>query len=205
MPKPRRREGPATVLTLELVLDDIQPRIWRRIEVPSTFSFFDLHSAIVDAMGWQDAHLHEFVIGDPRDPTPLHVGLPDDDFPDERPVQAGWTVPIARHLAPGKSVCYLYDFGDSWEHRVTCVAETPAAPATKYPRCTGGARACPPEDVGGPPGYFEFLAAVSNPHHAEHEAMLQWAGGGWDAERFNPQTVRFMDAHRRLRRWRTGA
>jgi hypothetical protein len=148
------------VLTLEIVLEDVQPRVWRLIEVPSTFTFFDLHSAIIDAMGWQDAHLHEFTIGDPRAAQPLRIGLPND--------------------------------------------ETPPAQATKYPRCIDGARACPPEDVGGPPGYFDFLAAASDPHHKEHHAVLRWAGGVWDAERFSPQTVRFKDPRHRLRRWREG-
>jgi hypothetical protein len=192
------------VLTLEIVLEDVQPRVWRLIEVPSTFTFFDLHSAIIDAMGWQDAHLHEFTIGDPRAAQPLRIGLPNDEFPDERPAEPGWTVPIAGHLAPGRSVHYVYDFGDDWRHRVTCLAETPPAQATKYPRCLDGARACPPEDVVGPPGYFDFLAAASDPHHKEHHAVLRWAGGVWDAERFSPQTVRFKDPRHRLRRWREG-
>jgi hypothetical protein len=192
------------VLTLEIALEDVEPRIWRRIEVPSTSTFFDLHSAILDAMGWEDAHLHEFTIDEPLGPHPLRIGLPDDEFPDERPVEPGWMVPISRHLSPGRSVLYVYDFGDDWRHRVTCLAEAPATPGTKYPRCVDGARACPPEDVGGPPGYFEFLAAVSDPRHEEHAASLEWAGGTWDAERFSPRAVRFASARSRLRRWLEG-
>ena len=201
---PARSSKPAaTVLVLEIVLQDVEPRVWRRIEVPSSASFFELYSAIVDAMGWRDAHLHEFTIGSTRDPVPLRIGIPDQEFPDDD-LEAGWDVPISRHLAPGKAVRYLYDPGDGWEHRVACIAEAPTVPATAYPRCTGGARACPPEDVGGPSGYADFLEAMDDPTHEEHASMLEWAGGDWDAEHFDPRAVRFADARRRLRRWRAG-
>jgi Fe-S-cluster formation regulator IscX/YfhJ len=192
---------PTSILTLEIELRDVEPRVWRRIEVPSTLSFFDLHSTIMDAMGWRDTHLHEFTIGSPGDRASLRIGIPDDEFPDEG-VEAGWSVPISRHVAPGRSIDYIYDPGDGWEHRITCLAEAPASPATRYPRCIAGARACPPEDVGGPAGYLDFLAATGDPAHEEHDAMLEWIGGEWDAEHFDPQAVRFVDPRRRLHRWR---
>jgi Plasmid pRiA4b ORF-3-like protein len=84
---------------------------------------------------------------------------------------------------------YEYDFGDSWRHRI---AVRPLAhPNTDwhYPLCTGGARAAPPDDVGGPPGYKEFLAAIKDPKHEEHDSMLVWTGGAFDPEGFDLNAI----------------
>ncbi len=54
----------------------------------------------------------------------------------------------------------------------------------KYPRCIDGARACPPEDIGGIYGYPEFLEAISDPRNEKYEEMLEWAGE-FDPERFD--------------------
>jgi hypothetical protein len=49
-----------------------------------------------------------------------------------------------------------------------------------------GARACPPEDCGGVWGYAEFVEAIRNPEHEQHEELLEWAGGTFDPEAFDP-------------------
>jgi hypothetical protein len=51
---------------------------------------------------------------------------------------------------------YMYDFGDDWKHRII-VDIKPAEAGASYPRFLGGEHQCPPEDCGGPPGYFEFM------------------------------------------------
>ncbi|MCH1928474.1 plasmid pRiA4b ORF-3 family protein, partial [Shewanella sp. C31] len=73
------------------------------------------------------------------------------------------------------------------------------APNTRYPLCTAGERACPPEDVGGPEGYGTFLEALSDPKHPEHDEYQRWIGGSFDPERFDPAKVRFDSPARRLR------
>ena len=83
-------------------------------------------------------------------------------------------------LGARKFFIYLYDFGDGREHRVTVEKILPPAPGLKLPQCSDGANACPPEDVGGPPGYNEFLQAINDPSHEEHESMLDWCGGSFD-------------------------
>jgi len=80
---------------------------------------------------------------------------------------------------------YQYDFGDSWHHAVRVEEVLSADPKQRYPRCLGGARACPPEDVGGTPGYAEFLRALANPAHSEHAEYLTWIGGSFDPEAFD--------------------
>jgi hypothetical protein len=62
---------------------------------------------------------------------------------------------------------YIYDFGDNWEHAIAIEAVTDADPTVMYPRFLDGARRGPPEDVGGVPGFFEFIEAVANPRHPE--------------------------------------
>jgi pRiA4b ORF-3-like protein len=79
---------------------------------------------------------------------------------------------------------YRYDFGDDWEHVLEFEERLPADGGA-YPRCTAGAGACPPEDVGGTHGYAEFLQVIRDVRHPEREAMLQWAAG-WSGGTFDP-------------------
>ncbi|SFJ22559.1 plasmid pRiA4b ORF-3 family protein, partial [Albimonas pacifica] len=75
---------------------------------------------------------------------------------------------------------YIYDFGDNWVHRIDAQTIGDPAPGNLYPRLTDIIGRCPPEDVGGLPGYEDFLDAVSDPNHPEHENMIRWAGGPFD-------------------------
>jgi hypothetical protein len=180
---------------------EVVPPVWRTIEVPSTYTFWDLHVAIQDAMGWRDCHLHAFRVTSPSTGALLEIGIPNDDpFEGEPPVTPGWGVPIASHFtAPMAEARYEYDFGDSWEHLVVLEAVTRVAPDTRLPRCTGGARACPPEDCGGPWGYERLLSIIRDPDHEEHDEMLVWLGGSFDPDRFDPAQVAFDDPRRRWR------
>ena len=128
------------------------------------------------------------------------IGIPDDEMPNERPCLAGWKVPIAQNLTYGTDpVRYRYDFGDDWEHVVDFEELLPADEGT-YPRCVAGAGACPPEDVGGPAGYAEFLQALADPRHPERAAMLEWVGGSFDPHAFCPEAVRFDDPAERWKK-----
>jgi hypothetical protein len=188
------------ILQFLVVLSETDPLVWRRIQVPESYSFWDLHVAIQDAMGWQDYHLHEFTLV--RDTGRVRrIGIPDDEMPHERPTEAGWKVAVSKALGDRPlPMRYVYDFGDNWEHVVIHEGTWSADPALKYPRCIGGARACPPEDCGGPSGYTEFLAAVLDRRHPEHRAMVEWSGGRFDADAFNPAAVGFDDPQERWKR-----
>ena len=87
------------------------------------------------------------------------------------------------------SVFQLYDMGDSWQHEVVVEKVLPPEPATRYPMCVAGERACPPEDVGSIWGYAHFLEAIQQPNHPEHEDMLTWVGGSFDPEALHIETV----------------
>ena len=75
-----------------------------------------------------------------------------------------------------------------------------ADPAASYPRCLGGARRCPPEDVGGSYRFAEFLKIVANRRHPEHKEMMEWVGGSFDADDFDPRKVTFDDPQKRWKR-----
>jgi len=178
--------APAHVCQLLIVLANTDPLVWRRIQVPEAYSFWDLHVAIQDAMGWQDYHLHEFELVDPRTDRLKRIGIPDDEFPRERPCVAGWKIPVARYLTYGiRPVRYRYDFGDDWRHNI--LLETAHAPekGMKYPYVLAGKRACPPEDVGGVWGYENFLGIIRDPKHPEHDDTLAWCGDSFDPEAFD--------------------
>ena len=161
-------------LQLRVELLDIRPPIWRRIEIPSTYSFWDLHVAIQDAMGWMDCHLHEFTVAYRGRRRPIRIGVPSEDdelFGSE--VQTEWQVPVTRYLgAPGDKCHYEYDFGDGWLHRVTLKKVHALQAGAKYPICTGGRRACPFEDCGGVSGYYQFLGSGPAPQSAQGVVCL---------------------------------
>jgi len=172
------REG--DIAQIKVSLQDVEPAIWRRLEVPAEIKLARLHVALQAAMGWQDYHLHAFRIGD------IEYGLPDPDYePMGVPLKDDRRATLRSLVSVGESFVYEYDFGDGWEHEILVEAVLAPRPRTRYPRVVDGARACPPEDVGGPPGYEGFLEAVGDPRHAEHDSMLDWAGGSFDAEAFD--------------------
>lgn len=203
--KPRARKAPTKdifVYRFKVTLKDVRPPIWRRIEVPAEYSFWDLHVAIQDSMGWYDCHLHEFKIVNPVTGTIDKIGIPDDDYLDEKDIPlAGWESPIAMYFKePGDKSDYYYDMGDYWEHQVVWEGIAPRTSGTKYPLCLAGERACPPEDCGGTGGYKKLLRVLRNPSHKEHNSMLEWLGRKYDPEDFSPEKVHFDNPKER---WKT--
>jgi hypothetical protein len=178
----------APTYQLKITLKGIRPPIWRRVLAPADISMGTLHEILQLAMGWTDSHLHQFRAG--RDT----IGVPDpewDDFDpgvtDERRIRLAEVAPREK-----SKFVYDYDFGDSWEHDVLVEKVLPADPETELPVCVKGKRACPPEDCGGVYGYLELLATIADPEDPEHDEMLQWLGGEWDSEAFDPDQVNEM-------------
>jgi len=170
---------PDRVYQLKATIVGTKPPVWRRLLVSETTTLANLHEILQAAFGWWDCHLHEFEIGGAR------YGADDGDGwgappKDERRARLG-TVASERSVLK-----YVYDFGDDWEHKVVVEKILPAEAGANYPACIGGRRACPPEDCGGVWGYEEFLAAISDPEHDEHDSMLEWVGGEFDPGAFAP-------------------
>ena len=172
---------PETVYQLKITLDNLEPPIWRRVQVEDC-TLADLHAVIQLCMGWQNSHLHMFDIAGEQYSDP-EMGGDSDDL-------STHSESLAHLVDQGyRTFRYTYDFGDSWEHTVEAEDELPAEPKVKYPRCVEGKRACPPEDCGGPWGYPAFLEAIQNPKHEEHAEMLEWVGGKFDPEKFSAAAV----------------
>lgn len=164
------------VLQLDIRLRDVEPPIWRRIQVWEDTKLPQLHRIFQMLFNWEDYHLHEFEAG------PRVYGIPDAESGGQVLSEEG--VPLNRIASQvGDTFVYAYDFGDGWQHDVLIEAVLPPEPDVAYPRCLEGARNGPPEDTGGPFGYADYLAALSNPKHKEHKNMLAW-GGPFDAEEF---------------------
>ncbi len=185
------------VYQFKITLQGIEPPIWRRIQVPETYTFWDLHVAIQDAMGWLDCHLHHFEIFDLSIGITELIGIPDDSAWGII-VLPGWEQKIADYFSIRNNTAeYIYDYGDRWIHTIKLEKILPRAKGVKYPICIGGKRACPPEDCGGIWGYEELLEIIMNPNHKEYEEMLEWLGGDFDPEYFDMKKVRFDDPAKR--------
>ena len=134
------------VYQFKIVLLDTKPVVWRRIQVPESFTFWDLHCAIQDSMGWLDCHLHSFDITNPKTGDRATIGIPpdeDDKFGDTETI-AGWNAKISDWFTiANPRAKYTYDFGDDREHEVVLEAILPRSKGVKYPVCIDGKRACP--------------------------------------------------------------
>jgi Plasmid pRiA4b ORF-3-like protein len=187
MPTPK---GAATkpashmVYQLKVTLQDSKPPIWRRIQVSADITLSKLHHIVQTVMGWSDSHLHQFIVGD------TFYGIPDPDSFMDMDTKYESRAKL-NQIAPAEKskFVYEYDFGDSWEHLILVEKILPAEEGAQYPVCLTGKRACPPEDVGGVWGYDEFLAAIRDADHPDHEEMLEWADGDFDPEAFDLEAV----------------
>lgn len=169
------------IYQLKITLKDIKPPIWRRLQVADC-TLRDLHEVIQIAMGWTDSHLHQFIVrGDYYGPQ-----APDDfGFGTDMDVEDEDVALLSQILRSTKKFRYEYDFGDGWQHEMLLEKVVQREPKAQYPRCVDGKRCCPPEDCGGPWGYADFLAAISDPEHEDHEELREWVGGDFDPEEFS--------------------
>ncbi len=170
---------PQSAYQLKVTLSGAKPPIWRRLLIDPGTTFQDLHRIIQVAMGWQASHLHLFqtqdgtLIGDlAEDPDGMM------NFQDEA------VMPVSAVLArEGQTLHYEYDFGDGWEHQIVLEKITSVEQANEtLPRCIKAVRQCPPEDVGGLHGFYEFLEAMEDMAHPEHIAVREWCGEWFDPD-----------------------
>ena len=196
---------PTPILQLRIELLRIEPLIWRRLQVPGDYTFWDLHVAIQSAFAWSDTHLHEFRPWDHRDGG-SRFGIPMDEFDHAAPSLPGWKYRVADVLTPvNPRLEYEYDFGDGWQHAITLEEVLTAAPGKKYPRCTAGERSGPPDDCGGPGGYESLLATLADPEDPDYASSHAWAAsqkgrrGKFDPEAFDEQQVKFANPASRLK------
>jgi hypothetical protein len=179
--------APPNAVRLCVSIDEIQPVIWRRLVVPAHWNLEQLHLTIQAAFNWWNCHLHEFHIGG------LRFGdvavLEDAAFADDPRVFEEGEVRLRDFSRAGTTFAYNYDFGDDWRHRVELEEWLSLDVSPRKATCAGGARAHPPEDVGGVPGYEHFLEVIGDPEDPEHADIKRWCGGHFDPEWFDLDTV----------------
>ena len=173
------------IARIRIELEHIEPRIWRRVEVSVTTNLRALHEIIQAAMPWENYHLYQFAVGD------RVYGEPD-------PEDAIWGRKIyqAKGMRLGTLIdrgvtelLYTYDFGDDWQHRVIVEAVSEADPGADYPLFVDGERTAPPEDVGGPTGFMEFIEAIAKRSHSQHKDMVRWYGGPFNPTDFGAESI----------------
>lgn len=166
------------IARIRIALDGIDPTVWRIVEVPLTTSLTGLHEVIQAVMLFDDGHLFQFDVGDTR------YAIPDPEWEDVRKTVDAGTMQLGTLVDRGVgSLSYTYDFGDNWQHTVTIETITDTDRALDYPRFIDGSRRAPPEDVGGIPGFEQFLDAMAKPRHPERRELLRWYG------HFNPDDI----------------
>ncbi|MGH9097976.1 MAG: plasmid pRiA4b ORF-3 family protein [Acidimicrobiales bacterium] len=177
MANERRSASPKTVIQLRISLMVHTPTIWRRLLVPGEIKLSKLHSIFQAAMGWEDYHLHLFKIGG------ISYGEPDEEFENDDSDED--SVLLSRIIEAPLRFTYQYDFGDNWRHEVVVESIEPVPLVLKFATCLDGQRACPPEDCGGVGGFEEFLEAISDPGHEEHDDYVGWVGRPFDPGQFS--------------------
>jgi len=168
------------------------PPVWRRVLVPAQFSFYRFHLVIQEAFGWENCHLFQF--------SPKGFGSqpvirePFDDGEDEEFMDAAKTKTDKIFKKEGEAFTYIYDFGDTWEHKITL--EKIIGDKTIKADCTAGKGTCPPEDCGGPWGYINLIEVLKAPKHPEHKEMKEWLGleddEEWNVNDFNQEETSAM-------------
>jgi hypothetical protein len=175
---------PGEVFQFKITLLKSQPPIWRRIQVEDC-TLDKLHEHIQTAMGWTNSHLHQFHMGEQRyaDPMLMEESFEEFSYRDSTTTKLSDILPKTGKRFP---FVYEYDFGDSWHHEVLFEGRAATEPKVKYPLCLEGERACPPEDVGGVWGYTDFVEAIQDRGHERHKEFLEWIGGKFNPEAFDP-------------------
>ena len=175
-----------TIARIRIELQDLEPNIWRSVDVPVSSTLVGLHRVIQAVFGWRSYHLFEFVVGDRRygEPAPEYVDL-------------GLKVYHAKHIRLRTLLergvmrfTYVYDFGDDWNLDITIEEIREGAADIDYPVFVAGERRCPPEDVGSSWGFMNFLEAALDPTHKQHAEVLNWYGKPFDLNDIDERRVR---------------
>ena len=177
--------GGVPLYQLKITLQWSKPAIWRRVVVRADLTLDRLHQVIQRVMPWTDSHMHQFILGK------TYYGVTNQEGGD----MGGETLNEKRHTLAGivpaakGKFSYEYDFGDGWLHDLTVEKVLPPGANFKHPVCLAGKNACPPDDCGGLPGYYNLLEVLGDPENPEHDEMKDWLGGEWDAAWFDLAAV----------------
>ena len=146
-----------TIIVVRIELRDIWPKIWRRVEVPLSFSLMSLHNVIRITFGWGYTH-------------PFGFRAKGEGYGARTASRIRLRKLVSRKI---KRFSYVYDFGDNWEHDIFLRSIKPGKADVDYPVLVAGARKGPPEDIGGIWGFERFLEAVHDPSGAARKQIME--------------------------------
>ena len=183
--KKQRQSG--ELFQLKITLKGARPPIWRRIQIPGRMTLATLHHVIQECFGWEDYHLHEFVIDKARyvpadEPDDFHTSF---SKPEN---EEAFTLQEVIYQE-GQKFEYVYDFGDNWQHMISVEKILPPDKSRHHPVLLTGKRACPPEDCGGIPGFLDMLETLQEPDSPEKEELHEWLGEEFDPARFGKKEI----------------
>jgi hypothetical protein len=190
--KPATRSPTSKPVTYQLrvELDHTEPKVWRTVLVPGDILLSDLHHVIQLSFGWQESHMHTFLLKNRRSTRSAGFGV-DGMFDEDEEQGENEDEICLSDVAPRarSKLGYVYDFGDSWYHTIVVEKVHRGKEQVDAPVCTGGEMACPPEDCGGVDGYYHLLDALNDPAHPEHEEFMDWLEGEFDPCAFHLEAV----------------
>lgn len=163
-----------------------KPAVFRTFLIDSDMNFYELHHVLQIAMGWYNSHLFNFKYHD------YYLELPNVDE-DEYDIPGSFQKIDPRKIilseffiSPKTVINYTYDFGDDWKHEILLQKIIdPGSSSTPIPFCIKGKYACPPEDCGSIPGYYNLIDIMKNPKHREYKSYVEWLGEPFDMEAFD--------------------
>lgn len=171
------------ILELKITLNNIRPPIYRKIQVPDFYTFHQLHHLIQLAFEWENIHMYTFFDKDSE------ISAFEDDFSERQPGDAKKIKLKERFKSLKDRLLYVYDFGDNWEHTVELEKVLDADPSKRYPACISGQRNAPPEDVEGAFGFEDFVEAMNDMKHPQHDDFIEWYGRFFDEMAFSKSKI----------------
>ncbi|MCL2622558.1 MAG: plasmid pRiA4b ORF-3 family protein [Planctomycetaceae bacterium] len=178
--------GQARLYKMKIVLQDIEPPIWRRFVAPTFMTLDHFHLCLQSVMGWKNAHACSFMINGNRFESKDIEFIVDGVWNKDSGYDAA-DYQLSQLLKMGTVFSYEYDFGDGWRHEITVEDDNHCRDSDFPFYCIEGERSCPPEDCGGPDGYKRLLAILADHNDPEHDEMRDWLGGHFNSEYYNPK------------------
>jgi hypothetical protein len=179
-PKVSKKPKLNRVFEFKVSLVGTKPLVWRSFLAHEIIHLDELHMLIQVGVGWEAKHLYQFHINGVTYSAGEDLG---------ENVQPAEGVLLSDVLGSKKKFTYTYDFGDDWEHDVEIVRALEHDSRVRYPICTGGENACPPEDCGGIHGFEELKKKIAGKDSEEKAEMLGWLGGYYNPITFDPNFV----------------
>jgi len=185
---------PERVARVRIELQGTSPKVWRRVDVPLSYTLLSMHEVIQAAFEWNGGHLYEFIVDRERFSDPALEDTFEPDGIDLSPRDAGRLRLQTLVDLKIKRFDYIYDFGDNWHHILTILRVIDANPASNYPALVAGSCCSPIDDVGGIWGFYDLADAAADPKHPARQQYEEWLGEEFvkhfDLKHFDRESVR---------------